>query len=48
MLFASTGCAGCHTTAFKTADGRDVPLYSDLLLHDMGPALDDGVTQVWA
>jgi len=25
-----------------------VPLYSDLLLHDMGPALDDGVTQGWA
>src|SRR5262249_33453239 len=32
----------------RAADGNDVPLYSDLLLHDMGPTLDDGVTQGWA
>ena len=30
-LFFSTGCAGCH---LPTLDS--VPLYSDLLLHDMG------------
>src|SRR5262245_1807678 len=44
-LFTSTGCAACHTPTLPTADGRDVPLYSDLLLHDMGTALDDRVTQ---
>jgi mono/diheme cytochrome c family protein len=44
-LFSSTGCAACHTPTLPTADGTYVPLYSDLLLHDMGPALDDHVTQ---
>jgi CxxC motif-containing protein (DUF1111 family) len=48
LLFAAVGCADCHTPALRAADGSDVPLYSDLLLHDMGPALDDGVTQSWA
>jgi CxxC motif-containing protein (DUF1111 family) len=48
MVFTSTGCADCHTPTLRAADGGDVPLYSDLLLHDMGPALDDGVTQGWA
>jgi mono/diheme cytochrome c family protein len=43
-LFASTGCAACHTPAFHT-DSADLPLYSDLLLHDMGAALDDNVVQ---
>ena len=42
--FAAIGCAACHTPALA-ADTIDVPLYSDLLLHDMGPALDDGVVQ---
>lgn len=39
-LFASTGCAACHTPNLG-----GVPLYSDLLLHDMGPLLDDGLPQ---
>ncbi len=43
-LFAKTGCADCHTPALA-ADSADVPLYSDLLLHNMGPLLDDGVVQ---
>src|SRR5262245_42998588 len=47
-LFSSIGCAACHTPTLRAADGNDVPLYSDLLLHDMGPTLDDGVTQSWA
>ena len=42
--FNSTGCAACHTPSLPSPSG-DVPLYSDLLLHDMGPALDDGVVQ---
>jgi CxxC motif-containing protein (DUF1111 family) len=43
-VFAETGCASCHTPALPTPNGT-VHLYSDLLLHDVGPVLDDGVTQ---
>jgi CxxC motif-containing protein (DUF1111 family) len=50
-LFAQVGCASCHTPALKTrADypiaalaDIDAPIYSDLLLHDMGEALADGI-----
>jgi CxxC motif-containing protein (DUF1111 family) len=45
-LFGRVGCPRCHTPRMRTARG-DVPalsrkvvqLYSDLLLHDMGPGL---------
>jgi hypothetical protein len=37
MLFASVGCATCHTPRLGDVDG----IYSDLLLHDMGPGLSD-------
>jgi CxxC motif-containing protein (DUF1111 family) len=43
-LFAATGCSSCHVAALS-AGGRTVRLYSDLLLHDMGPALDDRTVQ---
>lgn len=43
-LFAATGCAKCHVPALAGRAG-EVPLYSDLLLHDMGPALDDKIVQ---
>jgi hypothetical protein len=43
-VFASAGCAGCHTPALPGPGGQ-VRLYSDLLLHDMGPALADGFEQ---
>jgi CxxC motif-containing protein (DUF1111 family) len=43
-LFAQTGCAACHVPALEVR-GRRVGLYSDLLLHDMGRALDDRVVQ---
>lgn len=43
-IFVSTGCAQCHTPTLAAGD-HALPLYSDLLLHDMGPALDDGVVQ---
>lgn len=36
-LFDSTGCAACHTPDLGEASG----IYSDLLLHDMGPGLSD-------
>jgi CxxC motif-containing protein (DUF1111 family) len=49
--FNSIGCALCHTTSFttpaKTAvsalEGQTVTLYSDLVLHHMGPCLADNV-----
>jgi len=47
-LFGSAGCVDCHVPTLRTADHpvralahRDVTLYSDLLLHDMGDALAD-------
>jgi hypothetical protein len=43
-LFASVGCAKCHVPALRGRTG-EVTLYSDLLLHDMGPALDDKIPQ---
>jgi CxxC motif-containing protein (DUF1111 family) len=36
-LFASIGCATCHRLNLGDVDG----IYSDLLLHDMGPELSD-------
>ncbi len=36
-LFANAGCASCHTPKLGNVDG----IYSDLLLHDMGPELAD-------
>ncbi len=36
--FQAFGCAACHVPELMTRDGRVVPLYSDLLLHDVAPA----------
>jgi CxxC motif-containing protein (DUF1111 family) len=44
LLFAQAGCAACHVPALSL-DGQQVRLYSDLLLHDLGPRLDDGMRQ---
>src|SRR6266850_384231 len=50
-LFRSVGCALCHTPALATSPSTfatgtpDARLFSDLLLHDMGPALADGISQ---
>ena len=45
-LFQSIGCANCHTPTLPGPGARQaVPLYSDLLLHDMGPGLDDHIKQ---
>ena len=47
-LFTQIGCTGCHKPTFITAQSDIAALsyqtfhpYSDFLLHDMGPALDD-------
>jgi len=47
-LFEQMGCASCHVPSMKTGPSEipslnlvDAPLYSDLLLHDMGEGLAD-------
>ena len=52
QLFVSAGCSGCHTPTLRTGastipalDHVEFNPYTDLLLHDMGPALDDGYTE---
>jgi CxxC motif-containing protein (DUF1111 family) len=51
-LFVETGCALCHTPALRTGtsavaalSAKEVDLYSDLALHDMGDRLADGISQ---
>lgn len=51
-LFSSVGCAKCHRPEMKTGVSPIAALanktfypYSDFLLHDMGPELDDGFTE---
>lgn len=51
-LFALIGCDQCHTPTLTTGNSmvtalsdQTVNLYSDLLLHDMGSGLADGVSQ---
>lgn len=46
-LFEAVGCASCHIPALESPDGL-VPLYSDLLLHDMGEEMADGLEMVFA
>jgi CxxC motif-containing protein (DUF1111 family) len=50
--FSSVGCALCHTPTLRTGNttvaamrNQAVNLYSDLLLHDMGAGLADGISQ---
>jgi CxxC motif-containing protein (DUF1111 family) len=50
--FADVGCALCHTPSFTTSKStvaalseKPVNLFSDLLVHDMGDGLADGVSQ---
>ena len=52
QLFASAGCAACHVPTLTTGASEIAVLdrvefhpYTDLLLHDMGPDLDDGYTE---
>jgi CxxC motif-containing protein (DUF1111 family) len=40
-LFAASGCTSCHRPSLPTEDGAAARLFSDLLLHDMGPGLAD-------
>lgn len=52
QVFTQIGCALCHTPSFTTGQSSvtalsnvTVNLFSDLLLHHMGPRLADGVSQ---
>jgi len=52
QLFISTNCSGCHKPELKTGFSTVAALsyktfapYTDLLMHDMGPGLDDGYTE---
>jgi CxxC motif-containing protein (DUF1111 family) len=40
-VFGNLGCTGCHTPTIPS-QGVQARIYSDMLLHDMGPALADG------
>ncbi len=50
-LFEATDCAACHVPTLRTRDdypipqlaGIDAPIYTDLLLHDMGDGAADGL-----
>jgi CxxC motif-containing protein (DUF1111 family) len=44
VIFDELGCGDCHRPRLMGPRGP-LPVYSDLLLHDMGPALADGVRQ---
>ncbi len=44
VVFEDIGCASCHTPTLEAPRGL-IPLYSDLLLHDMGDELGDGIEQ---
>lgn len=52
QIFTQIGCAKCHIPSFITPQNPIAALsnktffpYTDLLLHDMGPALDDKYTE---
>lgn len=52
LLFEQIGCESCHRSTFTTGPShieglsyKTIHPYSDLLLHDMGPGLDDGYTE---
>lgn len=57
-LFRELECARCHVPQLQTASagavaaaalrGQTIWPYTDLLLHDMGPGLDDGVAELAA
>ena len=51
-LFTDVGCAGCHTPTLRTGKSsiealrnKEVKLYSDLMVHNMGQGLADDVSQ---
>ncbi|MDC3220628.1 c-type cytochrome, partial [Flavobacteriales bacterium] len=54
-IFGQINCSGCHAPSLMTDNSNVNALsnvefypYTDLLLHDMGPGLDDGYTEGYA
>ncbi len=52
QAFVAAGCASCHRTSMMTGrsdvaqlDRKEFAPFTDLLLHDMGPELNDGYTE---
>src|SRR5688572_1737554 len=52
QVFLNISCGKCHVPELQTSHSPIVPLsnktfsaYTDLLLHDMGPGLNDGYTE---
>jgi len=52
QVFTSIGCASCHRPSMTTGPSplpylanKTIAPYTDMLLHDMGPELDDGYTE---
>ncbi len=52
VLFEQINCSGCHVPTLKTGaskiaalDNKTFHPYTDMLMHDMGPGLDDGYTE---
>lgn len=52
QMFTTINCAGCHRPQLTTGYSTIQPLsnktfspFTDLLVHDMGPGLDDGYTE---
>ena len=55
QIFSQISCSSCHTPTLKTGfspieaiSNKEFHPYTDLLLHDMGPGLDDGYTEGFA
>ena len=55
LIFSDIECATCHTPTMTSGpsdiealSNKEFHPYSDLLLHDMGPGLDDGYTEGYA
>ena len=52
-LFTKIGCENCHISTYRTGQHKDheelsnrvIKPYSDFLLHNMGPELDDGLKE---
>lgn len=55
QIFSDIKCASCHTPTLTTGfspisalSNKEFHPYTDMLLHDMGPELDDGYTEGYA
>ncbi len=42
-LFATVGCGACHVPSLPSPNSGAIGAYTDLLLHDMGEGLADGI-----